>query len=109
MLCYAAGWASRHMVLEHHESSGPGLKDRSGSLLSASRGPQREKIMRIFRLSVKTVHTPHDTLNFRGGPSARNTGEVSGCESTNTRRLLLVDAADALIFVDSSSFAVPAT
>ena len=35
------------MVLEHHESSGPGLKDRSGSLISAPRGPRTEKVMRI--------------------------------------------------------------
>ena len=37
----------RTRALEHHESSGPGVKVRSSSLFSASRGPRTEKVMRI--------------------------------------------------------------
>ena len=37
----------RTRALEHHESSGPGVKVRSSSLFSASGGPQTEKVMRI--------------------------------------------------------------
>ena len=41
------GRLHRARALEHHESSGPGVKDRSRSLNSARRGPPNEKVMRI--------------------------------------------------------------